>query len=308
MREFVVQEKLMGCAFELLVVHKDEATAQHLLTMGIDEIKRIEKLLSEFLPASETSLINQNAHQSFIPVSDETFGLIERSLAISSLSNGCFDITVGALKKLYNFKNTSFELPSQELIQETLKRVGFDNIELNSARKAIKFKRKDLKISFAAIGKGYASDRVKKLWLQQGLTSGYVNASGDLNAFGTKPDGSNWKIGIANPDNKEENLFYIPVQNTSVATSGDYEQHFNYQGKRYSHNINPHTGLPLTGIKSVTVFSQSAELSDALATAVYVMGTKDGIEFINQLPHTHAIIIDDKQNAFFSKEMNYETV
>ena len=165
-----------------------------------------------------------------------------------------------------------------------------------------------MKLSFAAIGKGYASDRVKMIWQQMGVTSGYVNASGDLNAFGTKADGSHWNIGIANPDDKTKMILFVPVINASVATSGDYEQYFMHQGKRYSHNIDPRSGLPLTGVKSVSVFSPSAELSDALATAIYVMGSSKGISFVNQLPQTHAIIIDEENNLSLSKNLNYEKI
>jgi len=161
-------------------------------------------------------------------------------------------------------------------------------------------------ISFAAIGKGYAADCVKKIWQKEGVKSGYINASGDLTAFGTKPDGSLWKMGITNPDNTKEILFYIPVSFASVATSGDYEQYFIYNGKRYSHNINPKTGLPLQGIKSVSVISPSAELSDALATAVSVMGRERGIDFINQLPNTHCVFITEDNQTFFSQKLDLQ--
>ena len=113
--------------------------------------------------------------------------------------------------------------------------------------------------------------------------------------------------GIANPDQKDKILFYVPIQNAAAATSGDYEQYFIYQNIKYSHNINPKTGIPLKGVKSVSVFSPSAELSDALATAIYVKGTRKGIEFVNQLPNTHCIIISEENKVFLSKHLNYET-
>ena len=306
MMEHRVQCKLMGSAFELLLIHPDKVRARHLLEIGIDEIRRIEKLLSEFLPASETYRINHHHGKEPLQIDQECFDLVERCLHISKLTRGCFDISVGPLKKLYSFKNDLFEFPSPGLIHDTLKSVGYSNIELDRERRTILFKRPGMRISFAAIGKGYASDRVKSLWQENGLKSGYINASGDLNAFGSRPDGRSWKIGIANPDDKNRVLFYTPLSNASAATSGDYEQFFIHHGKRFSHNINPHTGLPLTGIKSVTVFSPRAELSDALATAIYVMGKKDGIAFANQLPHTHCIIIDDQNKTYFSKNLKYE--
>jgi thiamine biosynthesis lipoprotein len=162
-------------------------------------------------------------------------------------------------------------------------------------------------ISFAAIGKGYAADCVMKLWKQRGIKSGVINASGDLTLWGKRANGSNWKVGIASPDNKDEIILWIPVEEGSVATSGDYEQFFVHDGIRYSHNINPITCKPLTGIKSVSVVSSSAELCDALCTAVYVMGVEVGLHFINQLPKTHCLIIDDANKIHHSKNLNVIT-
>lgn len=306
MKEFGIKCKLMGSVFELLVIKENKEEAFDLLYSGIEEIKRIENLLSEFIPDSTTAKINNNAWREPLVIENECFDLIERCLDISKLSKGNFDISVSPLKKLYSFKNNEFEIPSVKIIKKTLQNIGYNKIDLNKKNQSISFKNKDLKISFSAIGKGYASDMVKRLWIKKGVKAGCINASGDLNAFGIKPNGEKWKIGIANPDNKNEVLIYVPLYNASVATSGDYEQNFTYKNIRYSHNINPHTGMPVTGIKSVSIFSPSAELSDALATAVYVMGTRKGIDYINQLPQTHCIIIDSKNKIYFSNKLVYE--
>lgn len=308
MKEFSRICRLMGSAFELRVVHDNRAKAESLLDSGILEIQRIEYLLSEFLPGSETTRINDNAWKEAQVIDKECFDLIERCLGISKLSDGYFDISMGRLKELYSFKNKEFEMPEPAMVHETLRKVGYRKIMTDRNTGRLKFTHRDIKISFAAIGKGYASDMVKKLWLDMGVKSGIINASGDLNAFGSRADGSPWKIGIADPDNRNKVLMYIPLHNASVATSGDYEQFFIHNNVRYSHTINPLNGLPVTGIKSVTVFSPGAELSDALATAVNVMGTAKGIDFINQLPQTHCIIIDDKNEVCFSNKMSYEEI
>ena len=296
----------MGSHFSLGIVHEDEMIANQLLSEGIEEIHRIELLLSEFLPDSDTSKINNFAFDHPVEISTECYELISRSLDISSLSVGAFDITVGPLKRIYSFKNEFFNMPEAALIQQTKEGTGYRKLKLNKAEQTVLFTNEGMRISFAAIGKGYASDMVKKTWLKKGVKSGYINASGDLNAFGQKADGSPWFIGISDPDDTSKILLKIPLTNASVATSGDYEQHFIHNGVRYSHNIDPFTGYPITGIKSVSVFSPSAELSDALATAVYVKGVTGGIDFIDQLPQTHAIIIDDKNKIYFSKELHYE--
>ncbi|RQO30216.1 thiamine biosynthesis protein ApbE [Taibaiella sp. KBW10] len=308
MNIYTRSQKLMGSAFTLGVVCGTEADAHTFLDMGIAEIERLEQLLSEFLPGSETAKINTSILSGPLSIDKECFDLIARCQDLSKLTQGDFDITIGPLKKLFRFKNEAFEMPDKALIQQTLFRVGYHKLLLDAGQNSIGFSVRDMKISFAAIGKGYASDRVKTLWLKAGLDSGYINASGDLCAFGSKPDGSQWNIGIADPDDTRKILLYVPLNNAAAATSGDYEQHFIWKGKRYGHNIDPHTGMPLSGIKSVSIFSPSAELSDALATAVYVKGIKKGLDFINQLPQTHGIIIDENNDIYGSKYIQYEMV
>jgi thiamine biosynthesis lipoprotein len=161
-------------------------------------------------------------------------------------------------------------------------------------------------IAFGAIGKGYAADMVKRKLIQRGVTNGVINASGDLTTFGRRADGSLWKVGIADPNDPTRLLFWIPLENASVATSGNYEQFFELNGIRYSHNIDPRTGMPVRGIKSVTIVSSSAELSDALATAVTIMGVDVGLHFIEQLPGTHCIIINDQNKIFMSRNLRVE--
>ena len=299
---------LMGCSFELGIIEKDKQKAYALLDEGADEIRRIENLLSEFKPESLVSSVNRNAGIRAIKINQELFRLLDRSLKISKLSRGYFDITIGPLKKLYTFSKDRFNFPDKKIISEALKRTGFQKVILNEKASSVFLSEKNMEISFAANGKGYAADAVKKLWQKKGVQAGYINASGDLTAFGRNAKGDAWKIGIANPDNRMQILFYVPLINASVATSGDYEQYFIADGKRYSHTLNPMTGMPLQGIKSVSVFSPSAELSDALATAIYVMGINKGLSFTDQLINTYAIIIDEKNKIHFSKNLVYKEV
>lgn len=298
----------MGSDFELCVVDSDEATAKNHLQQGVIEIQRIEQLLTEFSNTSLTAKINANAGRTAIAISDELFQLLQRCIQISKLTLGYFDITVGPLKQLYHFKNTEFVLPSKDQIKTALQKVGYQHLILDPQKRTVFLKQAHMHISFAAIGKGYAADRVKQIWMANGITSGYINASGDLTAFGSHPKGHPWKIGISHPDNSQHTPLYLPLKNACVATSGDYEQYFKHNNIRYSHNINPKTGLPIKGIKSVTIISPSAELSDALATAIYAMGVEKGLDFIHQLPQTHAIIIDEKNNVSFSKFLDYEAI
>ncbi|MFT3826266.1 MAG: FAD:protein FMN transferase [Chitinophagaceae bacterium] len=302
LKEYARSTKLMGSLFEFMVVADNTATGEQWLDDSIREVQRIETLLTEFRPGSETSLINQQAGIGPVQVSQETYQLIERSNQLATLTKGTFDITAGALKKLYNFKGETFTLPDEAVRREALRKTGYKKIRLTAPDK-IFLSTEGMHISFAAIGKGYAAGKVKELLQQQGVQSGVVSAGGDLTAWGMRPNGEPWKTGIAHPDDLSRILLWLPVNGSSVATSGNYIQYFDVNGIRYSHNINPITGYPVQGIKSVTIISPAPELSDALATAVTVMGHKEGVEFINQLPQTHCIVIDDAGNIYTSKHI-----
>ncbi len=305
--EFRIHRKLMGCAFELIISDPDKSHAASLLEEGVQEIARIEKLLSEFKNDSVVSEINRNAGIRSVKVVDEVFQLIERCVKLSDLTQGAFDITAGPLKALYNFNREELNLPDPKTIERARNYVGYKKIHLGK-NNSVYLERKGMFISFAAIGKGYAADRVKKLWLKKNVKSGVINASGDLTVIGTNSDGKPWKIGIPDPDHKNNILLFIPVNEGSVATSGDYEQYFIKDDIRYSHTIDPKTGIPVTGIKSVTISGPGAELCDALATAVSVMGPDIGLHFIDQLPGVHCLIIDSANQMYFSKSINFEKI
>jgi thiamine biosynthesis lipoprotein len=296
-----IHTRLMGSSFELIVVEEDEVIAGRRLEEGVAEIRRIEALLTEFSPDSQTALLNSHAGVGPVSVDPEVHELIGRCLRLSAITQGAFDISAGALKALYNFKERRASLPDAASLSDVLSAVGHRYIKL--ARDTVFLSRNGMRIGFGAIGKGYAADRVRSLWKSQQVKAGVINASGDLTAWGVQPDGSPWRVGVADPRDPSRILLWLPVEDAAVATSGNYEQYFDLDGVRYSHNIDPRTGLPVKGIKSVTIVSPSAELSDALATAVTVMGVSAGLHLIDQLPEVHGIIIDDKDRLLSSKNI-----
>jgi thiamine biosynthesis lipoprotein len=300
--EFRREARLMGSAFEFIVLDEDNK-GESTLDDCIAEVKRIEDLLTEFASPSQTSQLNSKAGRSPVTVDQEVFDLIVRCKRISSLTQGAFDITAGVLKRLYNFKGADSQYPDDEKIRQTLQCVGAEKITTTTPNE-VTLAKEGMRISFAAVGKGYAADKVKAMMIARGIDSGVINASGDLTAWGRRQDGTCWKVGIADPNDKSKIIMWIPIDNASVATSGDYEQYFERNGIRYSHTIDPKTGRPTTGIKSVTIVSPSAELSDALATAVFVMGVDAGMNFINQLPKVHAVVIDIRDKLFMSRHLN----
>lgn len=299
--EYRKRAKLMGSDFEFIIVD-DEGDGHRVIEDAIQEVKRIEALLTEFSETSQTSLINLYAGTKPVKVDEEVYEIIKRCKSISALTQGAFDITACALRTMYNFKGFQFEMPDRTRVKAALAKVGAEKIQLRE-NKYVYLTQPGMHIGFGAIGKGYAADIVKQKLLQHGIQNGVINASGDLTVFGNRPDGSLWKIGIADPNDPTRVIAWIPLRNTSVATSGDYEQYFEKDGIRYSHTIDPKTGLPVTGIKSVTVVSSSAELSDALSTAVTIMGVEVGLHFMEQLPGVHCLIITDKDKIFTSRHL-----
>ncbi|MFI5152205.1 MAG: FAD:protein FMN transferase [Chitinophagales bacterium] len=302
-KEYKSQAKLMGSAFEFVIVAEEDRRGARLLRQCSDEVIRIEKLLTEFGDHSDTSKINRAAGNDAVEVSAEAYDLIRRCQNLSKLTHGAFDISSGVLKKLYNFKGLHFELPTPERIRETLEKTGYEKINLAPGHR-VALEVTGMHIGFGAIGKGYAADKVKQLMLREGVEAGVINASGDLTVWGQRANGMEWNAGIAHPDHPSKMICWLPLNGQSIATSGDYEQHFEYQGIRYSHNINPKTGYPVQGIKSVSIVSPAAELSDGLATAVTVMGIEAGLHLVNQLPQTHCIIVDSNNKTHHSRNID----
>jgi len=288
--------KLMGSRFEITIVAEDSLDANKNIDLAIAEITRIEKLISSWDANSQTSLINENAGIKPIKVDSELFNLIERALGISKLTDGAFDISYASMDSIWKFDGSMTEMPTDEEINNSVAKVGYENIVLDKLNHTVFLRIKGMKIGFGAIGKGYAADKAKDLLISKGVTSGIINASGDMAVWGKQPNGSEWKVAIINPLNKNKVFALLPITNGAVVTSGNYEKYVNFKGKRYTHIIDPRTGYPSSGIISVTVFAPEAELADALATSVFVMGKEAGLHRINQLPKIECIIIDDNGN------------
>lgn len=298
--------KLMGNRFEISVVAEEEAWAMERIEAGVREIQRIEKLLTTYAEDSETNRINQQAGIVPVRVSEETFGLIERSIRISDITQGAFDLSYGSVdRRLWNFDTQMKQLPDRRLAQKMVRLINYRNILLDRERMTVYLKEKGMRIGFGGIGKGYAAERAKAVMREMGVDSGVVNASGDLTAWGYQPDGKAWTVGIVRPDANSEIFSYLNITNMALATSGNYEKYILIDGKKYSHTIDPHTGMPVTGIKSVTVITPNAELADAMATPVMIMGIHAGLHMINQLRDMEAIIIDDDDKIYKSDHIHF---
>jgi FAD:protein FMN transferase len=301
--------KLMGNNFDIIVVAHDQQWANERIDNAVREIKRIENLLTTFSDNSETSSINAAAGISPVKVSKEVYRLIERSNRISAVTDGAFDISYGSLdKSLWNFDRSMTRLPDSKTARQMVRLIDYRNIVLNPRESTVFLKQKGMRIGFGGIGKGYAADMAKSVMLEEGVESGLINASGDLVTWGNQANGKPWTIGIADPDNAQLPFSFLNISNAAIATSGNYEKYVLIDGKKYSHTINPKTGLPVTGIKSVTIITTNAELADAMATPVTVMGTRAGLNLVNQMQQIECIIIDDNNNIYPSKNIHLNDV
>lgn len=300
--------KLMGSRFDITVVANDSLQGYKYINDAIEEISRIERLISSWDSKSQTSEVNRNAGIKAVKVDKELFDLIERSIAISKMTDGAFDITYASMDKIWKYDGSMTQMPSEDAIKASVSKIGYKNIILNKDASTVFLRLEGMKIGFGAIGKGYAADKAKDLLMTKGVPSGIINASGDMNTWGLQPNGEQWKVAITNPMDKSKAYGLLPISNGAVVTSGNYEKFVEFNNVRYSHIIDPRTGYPATGIISVTVFAPKAELADALATSVFVMGKDVGLNRINQLPKVECIIIDEQGNVFTSNNIKIDRI
>ncbi len=297
--------KLMGNRFEISVVSDDEDFAANRIEKAVEEIQRIEKLLTTFNDNSQTNLINNNAGIAPVKVDREVFDIIQRSKRISEITQGAFDITYGSIdKSLWNFDKNMTVLPDAATAKKLVRLINYRNVILDEKKCTVFLSEKGMRIGFGGIGKGYAAERAKIILQENGVKSGIVNAAGDLIAWGCQPDGKAWTIGIADPDAVRNQFSSLDITDMAVATSGNYEKFVMIDGKKYSHTIDPKTGMPVTGIKSVTIICANAEVADAMATPVMIMGIKVGLDLVNQMKGIGCIIIDDNDTIHTSKNIN----
>lgn len=294
----------MGNRFTISVVGEEKVWAETQIDAAIAEISRIEKLLTTFSDDSQTNQINQNAGIKPIKVDREVFDLIQRSLRISSLTDGAFDISYGSIdKRFWNFDKEMTALPDAETAKELVRLINYKKVLLDAENLTVFLKEKGMRIGFGGIGKGYAAESAKRLLVKNGVKSGIVNAAGDLTTWRNQPNQKPWTISIADPENKYKAFSSLSISGLAVATSGNYEKYAIIEDKKYSHTIDPKTGFPVSGIKSVTIICPNAEFADAMATPITVLGVDAGLNLINQMQQIACIIIDDDNTIYTSKNI-----
>ncbi|CAH0335839.1 FAD:protein FMN transferase [Flavobacterium sp. CECT 9288] len=292
---------MLGSPFEVTAVAKDTISANVYIDLAIAESKRIENLISDWIPTTQISQVNKNAGIKPVKVDKEVFELVERAIKISKLTNGAFDISYASMDKIWKFDGTMKVMPTEEAIKKSVEKIGYQNIILDPKEQTIFLKLEGMKLGLGGIGQGYIADKIKSLLFSKGCLSGIINVSGDINAWGKQPDGKPWTVGIVNPVNRNKIFATFPLTDSAVETSGNYEKFVVFNGKRYSHIIDPRTGYPATGIVSVSVFAKQTEIADALATGIFVLGVDVGLDLVNQIKGVECIIVDDTGKVHSSK-------
>jgi thiamine biosynthesis lipoprotein len=291
--------RLMGDRFEISVVGNNPAWAEDRIDDAIAEINRVERLLSTFSDDSSINEINRNAGIKPVKTDAEIFRLIDRSLQISGLTHGAFDITY------YTGDNQpEIDAVNKVAVKIAMSRVNYQNVILDAKEQTVFLQEKGMRIGFGANNKGYAADRAKFILQMQGVSSGVINAGGDLLAWGANPDNEPWTIATADPSQKALHFANVNISNMAVATSVKVQNYTATINKKQLGTINPKNGFPVSGIKSVSIISPSAELADSMATPVMSIGINAGLYLINQLNQIACVIIDDHDRVYTSKDVS----
>ena len=288
---------IMGTAIHVELWHSDQKIAEENIERVISEMHRIDALMSPFINDSELSSINQQAAKSPLKISPELFNLIEKSIAISKLSNGAFDITFSSVGQFYDYRKKV--MPNKKEIAKNLKKINYKNIQLNKNNQTIFFTQAGTRIDLGGIAKGHAVDNAINLLQKHGITQAMVSAGGDTRIIGDK-GGRPWYVGIRHPRDKMKSAVVLPLSHTAISTSGDYERYFIKDNVRHHHIIKPSTGNSARELRSVSILGVDSTTVDALSTTVFILGLNKGMKLISSLPNTEAIIIDNNGHMHYS--------
>ena len=290
---------VMSTSIRAEIWHENPQQAQVLLAWVVEEMHRVDRLMSPYKPESELAIVNSQASDHPVVVSPELFALIQLSLAHGIRSDGRFDITFASIGYQYDYRRAV--KPSNDLITTTLPAINFRAVTLDPANQTVSFKHVNTRIDLGGIAKGHAVDRAVNYLIKNGVQHGIVTAGGDSRIIGDRR-GRPWMLGVKSP-RAEGHAVTLPVESLALSTSGDYERYFEEGGKRYHHILDPRSGKSVTGVQSVTIMGPTAVQTDALSTTVFVMGVKDGLAYIEQQPEYSAIIIDHRGKLFYSNDL-----
>jgi thiamine biosynthesis lipoprotein len=302
---FSFTEPHMGTRFKIILYAPDAATAEKASRAAFQRIAELDGIMSDYRPASELMQLCKKAGVEPVKVSKDLFYVLAKAQQVAKRSDGAFDVTVGPVVRLWRVARKTRKMPDPARLKAALDLVGYRNFRLDEQKRTVQLTKPGMQLDLGGIAKGYAADEALKTLKQHGVKSALVAAGGDIAVSEAPPDAPGWTVGIApleDPECKPKR--YLLLCNQAVSTSGDVEQHVEINGVRYSHIVDPKTGLGLIGRQSVTVVSRHGIDSDSLTKVVSVWGPKRGLEFIEKIPGTAAYVVrktDDGEETFQTK-------
>ena len=298
----VGDEAIMGTAIHVELWCDEPRRGQEAVAAVMREMHRIDATMSPYQPDSELSRVNREAAGRAVPVSAEMFGLLQRAQHFSQLSGGAFDVTYAAVGALFDYR--AGRLPDAAQLERARAAVGFRQLQLDAAQHSVRFARQGMRIDLGGFAKGHAVDNCIRLLRQRGIEHAIVSAGGDSHVLGDRV-GRPWTVAIRHPRDPARVVAVLPLQDTSISTSGDYERYFERDGVRHHHLIDPATGRSPTGVHSVTILASDGLTSEALGKCVFVMGLQRGLRLVESLPGVDAVVVDADGALHFSSGLQH---
>jgi thiamine biosynthesis lipoprotein len=291
---------VMNTIAKIIAVAPDEQIAQSAIEAALKKVKHLENLMNRYDPNSQLSFVNRQADKEPVKIDKELFDVLRQSIYYSRLTAGAFDITVGPLVDLWKKCEEANSMPTDQQLANAKKRIGYDKLLLDANQFTVRFTAESVSLDLGAIAKGFAVDKAIEEMKKCGAVGGLVDLGGQIGCFGLTEKKGKWVIGVQNPSKLEDNqtVIKLALSDSATATSGDYRRHYKIGDKQFSHIFNPATEKSADTLSSVTIITPNGTAADALATAVSVLGAERGIELIEKLQNTEAIIIKAE-----SKEM-----
>jgi FAD:protein FMN transferase len=282
-------ESIMGTAIRVELWAEQRGNGEAAIDAVMAEMHRIDRTMSPYKHDSELSRINREAARHAVRISEEMFNLIERAIAFSALSEGAFDITFASVGFLYDYRTG--KRPTDAALAAGRAAIDYRNLLLDSAARTVRFAREGVQIDLGGFAKGHAVDNGAAILRRFGIAHGIVTAGGDSHIVGDRR-GRPWAIGVRDPRRDGEIVAVLPLENTALSTSGDYERFFERDGVRFHHVIDPATGKSPSHIRSVTIVAQDGLSTEAFSKCVFVIGVQKGLQFIESKPGVDAVIVD----------------
>jgi FAD:protein FMN transferase len=305
LERFSYEEPHMGTKFRILLYAPDKPTADKASKAAFERIAELDRIMSDYQPTSELMQLCAKAGGDPVPVSEELFFVLNKAQEVSKLSEGAFDVTVGPVVKLWRRARRTMKLPDPEQMAKARELVGYEKMHLDAKKRTVRLDKAGMQLDLGGIAKGYAGDEAQAVLKKHGITRALVAAGGDIVVSGPPPDAEGWKIEIESADNEQDKpRRTLILKNGGVSTSGEKEQYVDIDGKRYSHIVDPHTGIGLLGQQSATVIAPNGITADSMTKVVMILGQEKGVAIIENIEGASCLVVRKKEkghDVVFSK-------